>query len=130
MKNTLIILTFLTSSVPAKDPTVIKGKLKEVLEKQAEQVPVKEKTKSPKTIQKILSKNLQEDIDQLSFKAFYTKDSIRRLMIEFEKKIFLLEANNDFELKGETYRLQSFDEHKAQLLHIQSKEILTFIYRP
>ena len=117
MKKLLTILLFLTLSLSANDPTIIKGKLKEVLEKKEEKTVEKKKnTKTGKVIQKGFQKNLQADIDQLNFKAFYTKDSIHRLMLEFDEQIIILETNAEFELKEERYRLHSFDEHQAQII--------------
>lgn len=129
MKTVLILIIFI-SSLSANDPTVIKGKLKEALKKR-DIVVVKEKKALPIGGKKALpAKSLQEDIDQLVFKALYKKSSTRRLMLGNENKLILLEVNNHFELKGETYRLINFNEDKAQLIHIRTKEILTFIYRP
>lgn len=131
MKVILILILFIYS-LSANDPTELKGKLKDVFDKPKVPLPKKKKTKSGKPVifEEIIQKDLQAEIDQLVFKAFYTKDSIHRLMLEFENQILLLETNNEFKLKGEIYRLQSFDEHKAKIIHINTLKILTLTYRP
>ena len=129
MKPLLFLLIF-TSALFANDPTVIKGKLKEVLDKPKAIIPKNKKADEPKVIKETIKKNLQTEIDQLVFKAFYKKDQINRLMLEFEKKTLLLEANDKIDLKGEKFLVLNFDNINARLMHISSKEILTFTYRP
>lgn len=128
--KTILLLLLLISSLHGNDPTELKGKLKDALNKFKEPTPPQKKTKTSKTREKTPKSNLQKDINLLIFKAFYTKNLITRLMLEFENKINILEVGDSLVLRGEIYRLQSFNQDKAQFLHVCSNLNLTFTYRP
>lgn len=128
--KTIFFLVLCISSLHANDPTQLRGKLKDALSKQ-KAPPLKSKIKAKRNAPlKVLERDLQSEVNQLVFKAFYTKNSIKRLMLEFEKKIFLLEANSDITLKDEKYKVLNFNKDTAQFMHLRSKKTLTFIYRP
>ena len=69
--KTIVILIIFISSLSAPDPTVIKGKLKEVLSKKAMPLIDQKKTPPDRKEKTETNKNLQEDVDRLIFKAFY-----------------------------------------------------------
>ena len=126
----LILLILFTCSIKANDPTVPKGKLKEALEKRHKSSSQKKKTIQTNNVGNTTAAELQEDINQLVFKAFYTKDSVKRLMLIDDKQNFILETNKVFVFKGETYRVLNMDNKKVLLLHSSSKNTLTYTYRP
>ncbi|WDE97111.1 hypothetical protein PQO03_03960 [Lentisphaera profundi] len=133
MKN-LYFYLLLTPSVFANDPTMVKGKLKEVLFNSHKQI-TKNFKPEKKPLEKVLkiekpSKELQENLKLLNFKAFYSKNSVNRLMVEFEQKIIFLEAQGKIVLNGETYILDCCDNCQAQFTHLSSQKKITFNYRP
>ena len=79
------------NTVFASDPTILKGELKAIFEKKVTPVKDKQQTKLVKPTKKMIHKKLQDDIDKLVFKAFYTKDSTKRLMLELDESLLLLE---------------------------------------
>ena len=113
------------TSVYADDPTKLSGALKLALSEKKEAITVEQKK-----IELVKEDSKQQEIiEKLVFKAFYTKDSIHRLMLQFEASFLLLEEKDDFELGGEFFTLKSFNDEEAQLIHKQSNTKIIFTYR-
>ena len=133
MKKLLLYLIF-TYSILANDPTMLKGALKEILDQPQKKTKTKIKnpqSNAPKALEeKQSTKDLVSEIKCLNFKAFYATNSINRLLIQLEDKNVLLEAKNEIVLHGETYRLDSCNEHCAHFIHLASQTTITYTYRP
>ena len=133
MKKSLFYLLF-TCSLLANDPTQLKGALKEILAspvKSVKRSKEKTQTKRPETKEvQEAPEDFQEAIHQLVFKAFYAKDSIKRLMVSLEDKIIFLEVQNQVVLNGDSYILKRINENDALFIHLDSQTLLTYTYRP
>ena len=137
MKKLYLYLLF-TSTLLANDPTLIKGKLKEVLDiaqktlnSQQVQDPLKKgkpEEGEPEKPVETLSEKLERSMNLMSFKAFFSQNSKTKLMVGVDEKVFFLEAKREILLNGETFYLEEFNESSAQFVHRQSNTSLTFHY--
>ena len=89
----IILFTLLTIPLFANDPTILKGKLKKVLEEKI--IPIKDAVPEPQIKKAEIDKRLQEGIEQLVFKAFYYKDSTKELMVELAGELIILEQEEE-----------------------------------
>ena len=114
------------------DPTVLRGALKKVFMVTEEKKPevIKDTPKETVEVVENISGRLQEDVNKIVYKAFYTKDSIKRLLIEYDKQRFQLETDATVILNGEEYLITAMTAKQLHLEHVNSKHKIVFTYRP
>ncbi len=116
MKKILILSIALNFCLTANDPTIPKGKLKELINSELNSSANKSIKVTPNS-QILDSDKIQEDVNKITFKAFFLNDSVERLLIEFDKVNFLLETGKEVELNGNKFRVLKITNKNFILEH-------------